>query len=61
MNQSEPLRVLHIIERIEKNNGVTAVVLNYFRHINKEKVIFVFITHGDSEQDLVKEILDLGG
>jgi len=61
MNQSESLRVLHVIERIEKNNGVTAVVLNYFRHINKEKVIFDFITHGDSEQDLVKEILDLGG
>ncbi len=61
MKSSRPIRILHIIERIEKNNGVTAVVLNYFRNMDRSKVIFDFVVHKDSEQDLENEIIQLGG
>lgn len=61
MKQKAPLRILHIVEKIERNNGVTAVVLNYFRHINHKAVMFDFITHGSGEQELENEILEGGG
>lgn len=41
--------------------GVEAVVMNYYRHIDKEKVQFDFITCSKEKQRYDNEILELGG
>lgn len=43
------------------SGGVESVIMNYYRHINKEKVQFDFIIHKDAEKAYVNEIHSLGG
>lgn len=42
------IRVLQYVPTLGRG-GISSVVLNYYKHINKEKFIFDFITHGKVE------------
>ena len=54
---SEPLRVLQIMGIVE-SGGVEAVIMNYYRHIDKSKVQFDFVREkGNSTFSLVKYTL----
>lgn len=55
-----PIRVAHIMGKME-NGGVEAVVMNYYRHIDRNKIQFDFIVDNDSSCPQEKEILSLGG
>lgn len=44
-----------------ENGGVEAVVMNYYRHIDKDKIQFDFIVDNDSTCPQESEIIDLGG
>lgn len=59
MNE-KPIRVAQIIGKYI-GGGVEAVVLNYFKFINKEKVQFDFICDSDSTNIPYEEIESLGG
>ena len=54
------IRVLHVMGCADAG-GISAVVLNYYRFIDRSKVQFDFLYHyqGDSFYD--EEILSLGG
>ncbi len=58
----EPIRVAQIMGKMI-NGGVEAVVMNYYRHIDRSKVQFDFIVDADSThtQFLQDQIESLGG
>lgn len=56
----KPIRVLQIIG-IVAGGGVESVVINYYKHINREKVQFDFIVHNNNIIDITRIIEPLGG
>ncbi|RDB57682.1 glycosyltransferase family 1 protein [Paraeggerthella hongkongensis] len=56
----KPVRVAHVIGKMV-GGGVEAVVMNYYRHINRERVQFDFIIDSDSTVVSAEEIDGLGG
>lgn len=59
-NKTNPERVAHIIGKWV-GGGVEAVVMNYYRHIDKNKIQFDFICDEDSTNIPYEEIEKLGG
>lgn len=60
MENNEPIRVAHIIGKWV-GGGVEAVVMNYYRHIDRNKIQFDFICDDDSTNIPYEEIEKLGG
>ena len=60
MENNEPIRVAHIIGKWV-GGGVEAVVMNYYRHIDRSKIQFDFICDDDSTNIPYEEIEKLGG
>lgn len=54
------IRVLHIVTYMDRG-GLETMLMNYYRHIDRDKVQFDFLVHRDFEADYDKEILSLGG
>lgn len=59
-NDQEPIRIAQIIGKWV-GGGVEAVVMNYYRHIDKSKIQFDFICDEDSTNIPYDEISSLGG
>lgn len=55
----EPIRVLQILG-IVANGGVEAVIMNYYRHIDKTKIQFDFVVHNDADENYIREAEKLG-
>lgn len=58
--EKKPIRVLQIIG-IVCGGGVEAVIMNYYRHIDRSKVQFDFVVDGFEKTGLDDEIESLGG
>lgn len=58
--KQEPIRIAQIIGKWV-GGGVEAVVMNYYRHIDKSKIQFDFICDDDSTNIPYEEIESLGG
>ena len=56
----EPIRVLQILNHMDYG-GIEAVVMNYYRYIDKAKVQFDFVVCRDSVLPQKEEIRSLGG
>ena len=56
----KPIRIAHIIGKWV-GGGVEAVVMNYYRHIDRTKIQFDFICDNDSTNIPYDEIKSLGG
>ena len=54
------IRIAQIMGKME-NGGVEAVVMNYYRHIDRNNIQFDFIVDNDSSCPQEQEILSLGG
>lgn len=54
------IKVLHVMDRIDINSGVSSVVLNYYTHIDKSKIQFDFVVHREVENVLEKELRENG-
>ena len=57
--KTAPIRVLQIMGIVE-SGGVEAVIMNYYRHIDKSKVQFDFVMHKGSKQDYINEVKGMG-
>lgn len=57
---SEPIRVLHILQRMEAA-GVQTLLMNIYRNIDRNKVQFDFLVHYSAPQFFDDEIEELGG
>lgn len=55
-----PLRIAHVLGKMH-GGGVEAMVMNYYRHINKSKIQFDFFVDKDSSIVPYQEIESLGG
>ena len=56
----KPIRVLQILGIVAKG-GVEAVIMNYYRNIDKNKIQFEFIVHNDADENYINEVLVMGG
>ncbi len=59
-DNKNPIRVAQIMGKW-LGGGVEAVVMNYYRHINRNKIQFDFICDNDSTNIPYEEIESLGG
>lgn len=57
---AEPIRVAHVMGKMV-GGGVEAVVMNYYRHIDRSKVRFDFLVDADSTMVPREEMESLGG
>lgn len=46
-----PIRILHVLPELTYCGGIEAYLLNYYRHIDRSKIQFDFITHSRVEHD----------
>lgn len=60
MNNKEPVRVLHVVRKMDLG-GAESMIMNLYRHIDKEAVQFDFLTHDKSAGSFDEEIKKLGG
>lgn len=60
MNKNNPIRIAQIIGKWV-GGGVEAVIMNYYRNIDKSKIQFDFICDSDSTNIPYEEIESLGG
>lgn len=58
--KSEPIRIAHIVGKWV-GGGVEAVIMNYYRHIDRTKIQFDFLCDEDSTNIPYEEIESLGG
>lgn len=54
------IRVLHVVTYMGRG-GLETMLMNYYRHMDRNKIQFDFLVHRDFEADYDQEILDLGG
>ena len=54
------MRILHVVTYMGRG-GLETMLMNYYRHIDKEQLQFDFLVHRDFEADYDQEIQDLGG
>lgn len=59
-NNIDPIRIAHIMGKWV-GGGVEAVVMNYYRHIDRNKIQFDFICDDDSSNMPYEEIEAMGG
>lgn len=59
MNQ-EPIRVLQIVGRMDRG-GIETMIMNLYRHVDREKVQFDFLAHYGREAAYNDEIRAMGG
>lgn len=55
------MRILHVVSNISIRNGIMVVLMNYFRNIKDDNVMFSFLYYNETEESFEKEILKLGG
>lgn len=56
----EQIRVLQVVTHMNRG-GLETMLMNYYRHINRNKVQFDFLTHRTYDGDYGEEIKALGG
>lgn len=54
------IRILHIVTDMRRG-GLESMLMNYYRHIDRTKIQFDFLTHRDYHGDYDDEIESLGG
>ncbi len=55
-----PIRVLQVVTHMERG-GLESMIINYYRHIDREKVQFDFLVHRQEQASFDDEIESLGG
>lgn len=55
-----PVRILHIVSYMQRG-GLETLIMNCYRHIDREKLQFDFIVHRDFRSDYDDEIEAMGG
>lgn len=53
-------RVLHFMADIQVCSGVATVVMNYYRHIDRDRIQFDFLYFEDSPLSYEREIHSMG-
>lgn len=59
-NLNSKTKVLYILDSLKQRFGVTAVAMNYFRNIDRNRIQINFLVFNDSESEIVDEIRRAG-
>ena len=54
------IRVLQVVTYMGRG-GLETMLMNYYRHMDRDKVQFDFLVHRDFEADYDQESLSMGG
>lgn len=54
------IRILHVVTDMRRG-GIETMLMNYYRHIDRDAIQFDFLTHRDYRSDYDDEIESLGG
>lgn len=57
---NKKVRVLQVLDFINHNSGVSAVVMNYYTHLTRERVSCDFLLYESAEHDLEEQIIANG-
>lgn len=57
---SEPIRILQVLGRLDRG-GAETMVMNLYRHMDREQLQFDFVIHTEDECDYTQEVEKLGG
>lgn len=60
MTVMKPIRILHVVTYMGRG-GLETMIMNYYRHIDRSKIQFDFLTHRSEKADYDDEIEALGG
>lgn len=60
MAENKPIRVLQLFTILNRG-GAETMIMNYYRHINRNKIQFDFVVHREEIGAFEEEILSLGG
>ena len=60
MSESSPIRVLHVVTYMGRG-GLETMLMNCYRHIDRNRVQFDFLVHRSFKADYDSEIIKLGG
>lgn len=60
VNSAEPIRVLQVFASLDRGGAETSV-MNYYRHVRRDRVQFDFVVHTPSRGAYEREIEALGG
>lgn len=60
MEKEKPKRVLQVIGKV-CGGGVEAVIMNYYRYINRDEIQFDFVVEGKPTKNFLCEVTTLGG
>lgn len=55
------VKVLQVLDYVNHNSGVSAVVMNYFSHMNHDRVQCDFLLFEKEENEITREIVRCGG
>lgn len=58
--KQEPIRILQVVGRMDRG-GIETMIMNLYRHIDRDKVQFDFLAHYGREAAFNEEIRALGG
>lgn len=58
--KTEPLRILQVVTNMDRG-GLETMLMNYYRHVDREKIQFDFLTHREAPAAYDDEIAALGG
>lgn len=56
----KPIRVLQIVGSMHRG-GIETMLMNFYRHLDKEKIQFDFLVHGNEKGYYEDEIVQMGG
>lgn len=57
---AEPIRILQVLGRLNRG-GAESMIMNLFRNVDREKIVFDFVIHTKEHCDFTDEVLALGG
>ena len=55
------IRVLHVVSSIGRRSGVMSLLMNYYRTIDRKKIIFDFAYYFEKDETFKEEIEEYGG
>lgn len=54
------IRVLQVLDALNNNSGVSSIILNYYRNMDKQNVNFDFLIYEDCKEEVRRELAEGG-
>jgi len=57
----KPIRILHVVDSLSQASGMMSVIMNYYRHIDRDEIQFDILYFNETPVNYYDEINRLGG